>query len=268
MKKLVQQTPSPRTVDTLTKDFHEVGIEAGMTVIMHSSLSSIGWVNGGSIAVIQALQTALTEKGTLVMPAHSADWSDPAEWGDPAIPRKWWDTVRETMPVFDPAVTPTRGMGKIAEAFRTYPGVVRSDHPVVSFAAWGRDKEAVIETHSLDFGLGKESPLQYLYEMNASVLLLGVGYDSNTSFHLGEYYAPNPTFMKQGAPIEQHGKRVWETYQDIETKEEQFAELGADFEKEHEVPTGYIGSAKSKLFSVREAADYSSEWIKKDRMKK
>jgi aminoglycoside 3-N-acetyltransferase len=102
-----------------------------MTVMVHSSLARLGWTVGGPIPVIQALLEALGTAGTLVMPAESPYVSDPSTWNDPRLLPEWYETIRENLPVFDPLTTPTT-MGAIAEAFRTFPGTRRSNHPLVS----------------------------------------------------------------------------------------------------------------------------------------
>lgn len=92
------RSPAPRTRDSLTADVRPLGLEAGMTVLVHSSLSSLGWVNGGPVAVVQALMDVITADGTIVMPSH-AGLSGPAVWENPPVPESWWQVIRDTMPL-------------------------------------------------------------------------------------------------------------------------------------------------------------------------
>jgi aminoglycoside 3-N-acetyltransferase len=259
--KIIANTPEPRTRPSLAANLKQLGVEPRMTLLVHSSLSSLGWVNGGSTAVIQALQDVLTPQGTLIMPAHSGDLSDPVEWKNPPVPESWCDVIRETMPAYDPRTTHTRALGRVAEHFRTWPGVLRSDHPALSFCAWGYHAEEITRDHQLDDALGEGSPLARLYDLNGYVLLLGVGYDSNTSFHLAEYRIPQRQEIHLGAPILRDGRRSWVTYRDIKLDSDTFPQLGEAFESKVSILTGKVGSAICRLFRQRSAVDYAVEWL-------
>jgi aminoglycoside 3-N-acetyltransferase len=261
-KELIARTPEPRTRRSLAADLRQLGLEPGTVVLAHSSLSSLGWVCGGSVAVVQALMDALTGSGTLVMPTHSTDYSDPGKWEHPPVPKSWVEPIRENMPAVDPHTAQTLGMGRIPETLRVWPGALRGVHPAFSFAAWGRHASFVTGDHSLDYSLGEGSPLARIYELDGQVLLLGVGHESNTSFHLAEYRAPAAArWSENGAPVVEDGQRVWKTYNDIELDEGVFGEIGADFERAVGVRSSGVGSAQAKLFSQRRAVDFAREWL-------
>ncbi|MGE6631983.1 aminoglycoside N(3)-acetyltransferase [Bacillus sp. NPDC077027] len=262
MQKLMHGQTEPVTKEQIKEELILLGVKKGMTLCVHSSLSSIGWVNGGAVAVIQALMEVITEDGTIVMPAQSLELSDPADWINPSVPKSWWKPIKDTMPAYDPAYTPPTAMGKIAETFWNFPDVIRSSHPNFSFTAWGKNREEIIRHHALSFGLGEHSPLGRMYEKNAYVLLLGTQFDSNTAFHLAEYQIPNRDLMTRGAPILENGWRIWKEYQDIITREELFHLIGSDFLKAgYTYQSGNIGSAISFLFSMKDSVDYAGKWL-------
>jgi aminoglycoside 3-N-acetyltransferase len=258
----------PNTVDSLRYDLNKSGVSRGMTLIVHSSLSSLGWVCGGAVAVILALEEVLGETGTLVMPAHSTDLGDPADWCNPPVPESWKPIIRETMPAFDPDLTPTREMGVIAETFRKQSGVLRSLHPRCSFAAWGQNKTYVTENHDLDFCMGVKSPLGKVYQLNGWVLLLGVGHDRNSSLHLAEYMTEfkGKKIIRDYAPVFRQGKRVWQEYQEINTQSEDFNLIGKAFESTGRCSFSKVGSARATLMRQRELVDFGSAWILKNRI--
>jgi aminoglycoside 3-N-acetyltransferase len=238
-----------------------MGLYPGITLIVHSSLRSLGWVSGGPVTVVQALMDVITDEGTLVMPTHSGDYSDPSHWQFPAVPENWWNTIRETMPAFDPAYSPTRGMGKVPDVFRTFPQVIRSNHPKMSFAAWGKDAKLITEGHALDYGLGDQSPLARIYDLDGSVLLLGVDYDRNTSFHLAENRLPNPIVRLESAPIMDKGQRIWATYSDIDFQTDLFMDMGRAFENCYPVTLRSVAASACKLFKQRDCVDFGIDWL-------
>jgi hypothetical protein len=78
---VIRRTERPATVRTLRADLLRLGLAPGIVTICHSSLSSMGWVCGGAVAVIQALESAMSDRGTLVMPTFSPELSEPSLWG-------------------------------------------------------------------------------------------------------------------------------------------------------------------------------------------
>jgi aminoglycoside 3-N-acetyltransferase len=139
--------------------------------------------------------------------------------------------------------------------------VLRSAHPQLSFAALGPHAEVITAGHELAFSLGERSPLARLYELDAHVLLLGVGYGSNTSFHLAEYRSGTAPPCRHGAPVLVDGERVWKWFDDVEDDAGVFESLGADFEADRPVAVGRVGSADARLFRQREAVDFAVAWL-------
>lgn len=255
---------SPITQPMLVESFQRLGVKPGMVLITHTSLSKLGWIVGGPVALILALEEVLGPEGTLVMPTHSGDLTDPADWSNPPVPEEWKDTIRQHMPAYDLDLTPTRGIGRTAETFRKQDGVVRSGHPHVSFAAWGKHALEITKDHRLDFALGDRSPLARIYDLDGWILLLGVGHDSNTSLHLAEYRAvfKGKQEIKQGAPMLVNGERTWIHLREYDEQSEKFPEIGqAYLEAGGTALQGSIGKAECLLIPQRPLVDFAVNYI-------
>ncbi len=168
-----------RSKKDLIAAFEGLGLCAGMKVQLHSSLSSLGWVDGGADTVLDALTEVITPEGTLMLPSfnHGAPY-----------------TLGE---IFDVRATPTTN-GKIPDTFWRRADVCRGVNPTHPFAAWGKDA-AYYVTHDQEAPtMGKGSPLDRLMRDGGYVLLLGVGYRANTFHHLVETVTGAPCLAPSG----------------------------------------------------------------------
>ena len=143
-----------------------------------SSLSSLGFVIGGTEAVIGALRAAIGPDGTLVLPTHS------------------WERAGRGDFTFDVATTPSC-VGAISERFRTLPGVARSLHPTHSVAAIGPRAHALIDGHEKALTpSGEGTPYARLIDGGGQILFLGTTLDQNTAYHTLEALAAVPYLMR------------------------------------------------------------------------
>lgn len=252
------------TCGQLVRDFRRLGVMPGQTLLVHASLRSFGWVNGGADAVVGALRQALGPAGNIVVPASTETNSLTSRKHRERIAQmtaKQAKRYREEMPAFDRGATKS-GAGAIAEKVRRSAGAVRSDHPQSSFAAIGPEAEYLMADHRLDSHLGEDSPLAKLYKMDARVLMIGVGYRSCTAFHLAEYrYRPEPAKQTYACVVNDAGKRRWMAYRDVVLDDREFENIGKALEAELATDSGYVGNAECRLMSLSKAVDFAVQWM-------
>ena len=165
--------------EILVEDLKNLGLQKGDTVIVHSSLKSMGQVDGGANTVIDAIIEVIGNDGTVLFPAFS------------------WDPCISTLK-FDAKNTPCC-VGTIPEVFRKREGVIRSLHPTHSLSAYGKHAKYLVKDHELDTTpVGKNSPLQKLIELGGKILMLGCGLRPNTFMHGVEEIGGAPYVL--GAP--------------------------------------------------------------------
>lgn len=244
-----------------------VGVHEGQTIMVHTSLSSFGFICGGAQTVIEALLECIGEEGTLMMPTQSWKNLDPETGVHWEEPREWWQTIRDNWPAYDKAITPTNSMGAVAEMFRKWPGALRSDHPARSVAAFGRYAEYLTRDHDLSNIFGEGSPVGKLYELDGYVLLMGVGYDKNTSIHLADVRAeyPGKHYVTEHSAMMVDGKREWVAYQTLFVDGEDFEQIGEAFELQGKTSRVLLGNGSICLLRQRELVDFSVEWIQQNR---
>lgn len=81
--------------------FRELGMRPGMTVMVHTSLSNMGYVCGGAPTVIEALLETIGSEGTVMMPTQSWKNLDPEVGVHPEVREDDWQTIRDNWPAYD-----------------------------------------------------------------------------------------------------------------------------------------------------------------------
>lgn len=176
----------------------------------------------------------------------------------------WHDKIREHLPIFDPFTTPTT-MGAIPEAFRTYPGTLRSNHPLVSICANGSLAIEVTKEHSLEYCEGRGTPFEKLYDFGAQTLLLGVGFNRCTSLHYAESLVPQRRTTTHHYPLELNGKRVWVENADMANDDGiHFSIVGEQFLATGKVRTERVGDTDSMLFATRQLVDFAESYFARE----
>jgi aminoglycoside 3-N-acetyltransferase len=265
------------TGEEIVGDLRSLGVTLGQTLLVHARLSSIGPVDGGASAVVSALREAVGETGNVVVPTGTPENSKTSREHMARIAGMTPDEVRafrRDMPGFSKDDTPST-MGALGEALRTIAGAVRSAHPQISFAAIGPEAGYLMADHRFDCHLGEYSPLAKLYRMEASVLLLGVGYEACTAFHLAEYrYMASPPTTKYSCAVIANGRKRWRSYFDVVLDDRDFTEIGKSLEEEDSgkspegeasVKKGNVGNASSRLMPLVQAVDHAQEWMAQNR---
>ena len=145
-------------------------------LLVHSSLSACGSIDGGPATVISALRSWISSRALLALPTHT--WSYPDETG--------------VAPIYDYTSTPSL-VGAITNYYWRQPGVVRSLHPSHSLACSGPGAEELCAGHELcETPCGAGTPYQRIAEGHSSVLMFGATLDAYTLFHTAEDTAHVP----------------------------------------------------------------------------
>ena len=178
-------------------ELKSLGIREDDTILVHSSLSSLGYVEGGADTVIDTLLAALPE-GTLLIPTLSYSY------------------VTDDEPIFSVTETPSC-VGCISETFRKRKGVMRSMHPTHSVCGIGRYAEEILSQHQdADSPGGKKTPFYLLPKYHGKILMLGCGLKPNTSMHaVEELTEPWYLFREKEVTytlIDETGKKIIKDY--------------------------------------------------------
>jgi aminoglycoside 3-N-acetyltransferase len=174
----------------LVNAFRELGLDGKQPVIVHSALSAVGEIRGGTETVIGALSS--TARGILV-PTFTYKTKIIPEAGPPdnALVYGSGKDLNRMAEFFTPDMPADSLMGVLPEAIRTSPNARRSSHPILSFAGIGLD--SALEAQTIEEPL---APIRVLAEEGGVVLLIGVDHTVNTSIHYAEKMAGRRQFTR------------------------------------------------------------------------
>lgn len=171
--------------EQLVAELKKMGIKAGDALMVHSSFKSLGPVDGGPEAVIDAFLEVLTPKGLFVVPALTATFANSS-----------WEQMR--LYSYDPKETPSR-VGVITDKAWRRPNAFRSNHPTHSIAAIGNRAQELAKGDSLRT-FDKNGPYGRYVKWGANLFFLGTTLGCNTTLHVAEDWAELP-YMEQDVPV-------------------------------------------------------------------
>lgn len=252
----------------IVRDLARLGVRPGVPTMVHASLSSLGWVVGGTQTLVEALLSVVGPDGTL---CAQASWED-IPFGLASWPEAWRAAYRAEMPAFDPrrsAAAPYEG--RLAERLRTWPGARRSAHPATGVVAVGAAAEWLTSAHPLDDGFGPGTPYERIVLGGGQVLLLGAPLWTISLLHHAESLARAP---KRWTTLHVPLQDAWHALREIDVWSGAFPYEQA---LERGVPPleqiarsalgagiggrGTVGTAECHLLPARALVAHAIEWL-------
>jgi aminoglycoside 3-N-acetyltransferase len=254
------------TLASLAAELRQLGVPQGQILIVHSGYRSLGMVEGGPATVARALVATVGASGTVLVPTFTTDLIDPYTWPVPPSPAER-QRIMEQMPCFDPATSPPHKMGAVARALWQLPGTIRSLHPVTSWSAIGPAAEALTRDHSREDPEGIDGPVGRAFRAGATILLLGVTHDANTTIHLAESLLEMPHLLTlpDRYPVRTpDGDREWRPVQKTTKCSDGFVKIEEHLERAGVIVRGQVGDAPSQLVRSRDIVRLAAELLARD----
>ena len=168
----------------------QLEIPVGSPLIIHASLSSIGQIEGGATAILEAITDLYP---TVIAPTFTYKTMIIPEVGPPQNGISYGSSqdANRMARFFHSGMPADPLMGVVSETLRKIPGAERSSHPILSFAGLGAER--IIKSQTISEPL---APIRALAEDQGWVLLLGVTHTVNTSIHFGERLAGRRQYIR------------------------------------------------------------------------
>jgi aminoglycoside 3-N-acetyltransferase len=258
----------------LVRDLRRLGVAEGGVLMVHTRLSALGWVIGGSETVVRAVLDVLGPEGTLMA---YAGWEDDP-WHLSAWPEEWQRAYQEELPPFDPEVSEAdHEFGRLPERIRTWPGARASSAHVMRVVAVGARAEWIAADQSWDYPQGPGSPLAKLVEAKGQVLMLGAPLETLTILHHAEALVDSrkKRLVIYGIPVRVGEEVVWKEVQDHDTSSrgafpyeevvpqgiDAFEVIGREALAAGCGKTGQVASATSHLFEADRLVAFGVSWM-------
>lgn len=242
------------TKQDLIQDFKALGLKEADTVLLHSSMKSIGRVERGADDVIDALLNVLGEEGTLMVPSLTGKMED-----SPINP-----------PKFDVLASPC-WTGTIPETARKRPEAKRSLHPTHSVSAIGSKKYVITEGHEFSkTPCDNTSPYYKNANFGGFILFMGVAQESNTTIHTCEELAKVPYHLQKEIThmviTGFNGEKinVSNYLHDWEKPETDFNKLDELFKSKSIMKLGTVGNSIVRLVNAKDMLDFTVDLLQKD----
>ncbi len=229
------------------------GLARGAAVEVHSSLSSLGWVQGGASTVIRALIEAVGEEGAVVMSAY------PLTRPLPLTPDEIAIGIRAKVRFFGEDEDRPSGMGAVADAFRQWPGACLGAG-IHRVCAWGRDAALHCRGYAR------------LLEVDGWVLLIGVDIHRCSSMHLAEDGFSWPEELQAAFRLPQEIQRRYppdQWYVEYQAPNrpslaDAWGKVQQEAVRQGLIRRGKIGAAGCMLFRARPVVALYADWLRRD----
>ncbi len=230
------------TLEDIKSSLKSFGFRRGDRIMVHSSLSSFGWVEGGAETVIKALMDVVGNEGTILMPSfnHGAPFED------------------SSTGFYDPSQTPCTN-GRIPDTFWRMEGVYRSLDPTHPFAAWGKDAERYTKNHHLTLTMGEDSPLGLIMRDDGYQINFGTTHATTTAKHLAEMINRSPClgYRTESYPVKlSNGKiayhRTWGWRESACPLTDSGKYIEIEMERAKLQKKGYIGKSLVTYFKLKD----------------
>jgi aminoglycoside N3'-acetyltransferase len=241
------------TLNDLVAGFRSLGVEAGDTMLVHSSYKSFGPVDGGPQTVIRALELALDTdgNGTLIMPTFNFDFNKGQAW--------------------DVRTTPSK-MGVLTEVVRQDPRARRVFHPFYSFAILGKHAE-MLGNLRYKSAYERNSVFGKLRDLDGKIMVIGLSYNDSMTFfhHIEQMEGVDYRFLKQftGQVTDAEGTTYTDTFEmlvrDIDKGVLTMVDpMGNLMEEQGVIKSAQIGEAAVKLMKANEAYAFTAREMRRD----